>query len=143
MRKFWLGILTVGFLLGALPLQAQQPCPRLPVVINTPEDKVMLAVNGAESPQEQVDALNQFVAENADSRFIPCVNEYLTMAYLKLQDYDKAIEAGERDLALDYLNVNLIVNLLKAYVAGGKPSDHAFDLIAKAPKQIQIGRAHV
>ncbi len=136
MRKFWLGILTVGLLLGALPLRAQQPCPRLPVIINTPEDKLMLAVNGAESPQEQVDALNKFATENADSRFIPCVNEYLAMAYLKLQDYDKAIEAGEKDLALDYLNLNLIVNLLKAYVAGGKPSDNAFDLIAKAPKQI-------
>lgn len=136
MRKFTLGILTAGFLLGALPLRGQQPCPRLPVVINTPEDKLMLAVNGAESPEQQVEALNQFAAEHPDSRFIPCVNEYLTVTYLKLQDYAKAIEAGEKDLALDYLDLNLMLNLLKAYVAGGNAGDNAFDLIGKAPRQI-------
>jgi tetratricopeptide (TPR) repeat protein len=136
MRKIWLGILAAALLLGGVPLRAQQPCPRLPVVINTPEDKLMLAVNGAESPQEQVDALNKFAAESPDSRFIPCVNEYLAMAHLKLQDYEKAIEAGEKDLALDYLDLNLIVNLLKAYVGAGKATDQAFELIAKAPKQI-------
>jgi tetratricopeptide (TPR) repeat protein len=136
MRKLLLGIMTAIILSGAAPLQAQQPCPRLPVVINTPEDKLMLAVNGADTPQAQVDALNQYAADHADSKFIPCVNEYLTMTYVKLQDYDKAIEAGEKDLAANYLDVNLIVNLLKAYVGAGKASDNAFELINKSPQQI-------
>jgi tetratricopeptide (TPR) repeat protein len=135
MRKL-LGILTAGILLGAAPLGAQQPCPRSPVIINTPEDQLMLAVNGADTPQAQVDALNKFAADHADSTFIPCVNEYLTTTYLKLQDYDKAIEAGEKDLAAQYLDVNLIVNLMKAYVGAGKASDNAFDVINKAPQVI-------
>jgi tetratricopeptide (TPR) repeat protein len=133
MRKL---VLTGGFFLAVANLGAQQPCPRSPVVINTPEDQLMLAVNGAETPQAQVEALNKFVAEHADSGFIPCVNEYLTMTYLKMQDYDKAIEAGEKDVAAQYLDVNLIVNLLKAYVGAGKASDGAFDLINKGPQVI-------
>lgn len=136
MRKLLWGILAAGFLLAPSPLRAQQPCPRMPVVINTPEDKLMLAVNGADNPQAQVDALNKYAAENADSKFLPCVNEYLTMTFVKLQDYDKAIEAGEKDLAGDYLDVNLIVNLLKAYVGAGKATDNAFALINKGPQQI-------
>lgn len=137
MRKLLLGILATGLLAGAPPLRGQQPCPRLPVVINTPEDKLMLAVNGAENPQEQAAALTKFAEEHPDSKFIPCVNEYLAMTYLKTQEYDKAIEAGEKDIAADYLDLNLLTTLLKVYVASGKVSDGAFDLIGKAPQQIR------
>ncbi len=135
MRKL-VNILVAGIFLGVMPLGAQQPCPHYPVIINTPEDQLMLAVNGADTPQAQVDALNKFASEHADSKFMPCVNEYLTMTYLKMQDYDKAIGAGEKDLASNDLDVNLIVNLLKAYVGAGKAPDGAFDLINKAPQVI-------
>lgn len=137
MRNLILGILMMAVGFGALPLRAQQPCPGLSVVINTPEDELMLAVNGTQNPQEQIDALNKFAADHPDSKFIPCVNEYLTKTYVKLQDYDKAIEAGEKDLAANYLDLNLITNLMKAYVGSGTASDKAFEVIAKAPKQIQ------
>jgi tetratricopeptide (TPR) repeat protein len=136
MRKHLGGFLAAAILLGAPVLLAQQPCPSLPVVINTPEDKLMLAVNGADTPQAQVDALTKFASTDASSKFIPCVNEYLTMTYVKMNDFDKAIEAGEKDLAANYLDVNLTVNLLKAYVGAGKASENAFDLINKAPDLI-------
>jgi hypothetical protein len=137
MRNLVLAILMMAIGLGALPLRAQQPCPRLSVVINTPEDKLMLAVNGAENPQEQIAALTKFQTEHADSTFIPCVNEYLTKTYVKTQQYDQAIEAGEKDLAANYLDLNLMLNLVKAYVGSGKASDNAFTLIAKTPQQIK------
>lgn len=135
MRRI-LGILSAGFFLGVVNLAAQVPCPKSPVIINTPEDKLMLAVNGADSPQTQVDVLNKFEAEHADSKFIPCVNEYLTATYVKMQDFDKAIEAGEKDVAAQYLDVNLLTNLMKAYVGAGKASDTAFELINQAPQLI-------
>ena len=65
-------------------LWAQTPCPTIPVVVNSPEDKLMLEYNGADKPQDQVAALEKFAQEQADSRYIPCVNEYLTVAYLKI-----------------------------------------------------------
>ncbi|PYV30625.1 MAG: hypothetical protein DMG22_19695 [Acidobacteria bacterium] len=118
-------------------LWAQTPCPTIPVVVNSPEDKLMLEYNGADKPQDQVAALEKFAQEQADSRYIPCVNEYLTVAYLKLNNLDKAIEAGEKDLALNYSDLFLITNLLKAYMAAGKPTEAAFSLIAKAPDLIK------
>jgi hypothetical protein len=123
--------------LAALPLGAQLPCPRWPVVMNTPEDQLMLAVNHAENPQDQIAALNKFAQEHADSKFLPCVNEYLLMTYLKVQDYDKAIEAGEKNLAAQDTDLNLSVNLLKAYVGGGKVSDSAFALITDGPRMLR------
>jgi hypothetical protein len=128
--------ILAAVLLGTSLLRAQAPCPRLPVVMNTPEDKLMLAVNGADTPQAQVDALTKFSTDNATSTFMPCVNEYLTMTYVKLQNFDMAIAAGEKDLAANYLDVNLDVNLLKAYVGAGKATDSAFDLINKSPQLI-------
>ena len=135
MHKSLWGILA-AVLLSAATLRAQQPCPGLPVIINTPEDKLMLAVNGAETPQAAADALTKYVADYPNARFTPCAYEYLTMNYVKMQDFDKAIEAGEKDLAVNYLDVNLDVTLLKAYIGAGKATDAAFDLINKSPKLI-------
>ncbi len=127
----------------ALPMSSagvlwpQTPCPTIPVVVNSPEDKLMLDYNGADNPKDQVAALEKFAQEHADSRYMPCVNEYLAVAYLKLNNYDKALESGERDLTLNYSDLFLVTNLLKAYIAAGKPTDAAFSLIAKAPDLIK------
>ena len=137
MRKPLYAVALIGIFSLALPVAAQQPCTGFSVVVNTPEDQLMLAVNGAENPQEQVAALNKFAQVHPDSKFMPCVNEYYTAAYLKLNNYDKAIEYGEKDLAANYQDLNLILNLTKAYVASSKVSDPAFDIILKAPEQIK------
>jgi tetratricopeptide (TPR) repeat protein len=136
MRKLLLAVLTTGFF-SALPLAAQTPCVGFSVVTNTPEDELMLAVNGADKPEEQVAALEKFVQQHADSKFLPCVYEYLTSTNVKLNNFDKAIEYGEKDVAANALDVNLAINLLKAYVGAAKPTDAAFEVIAKAPDLIK------
>ncbi|HKS97013.1 MAG TPA: hypothetical protein VJV74_12895 [Terriglobia bacterium] len=135
MRRF-LQALLIGSLL-ALPLGAQTPCPSLSVVVNTPEDELMLAVNGADKPEDQIAALEKFVTAHPDSKFMPCVYEYLTSTNVKVNNFDKAIEWGEKDVTANYGDLNLTLNLLKAYVGGGKANDPAFDLINKAPEQIK------
>jgi hypothetical protein len=137
MRKLWQAVLMIGFFLSAVPSVAQTPCVGFSVVTNTPEDQLMLAVNGADKPEEQIAALEKFSQEHPDSKFMPCVNEYLTLTNVKLNNFDKAVEYGEKDLAANYLDLNLAINLLKAYVGTGKPSDAAFDVIAKAPDLIK------
>jgi len=137
MRKSLIAFLLVGVPWCAQPLAAQQPCPGFSIIVNTPEDELMLAVNGAENPQEQVAALDKFVQEHSDSKFMPCVNEYYTTAYLKLNNFDKAIEYGEKDLAANYQDVNLILNVERAFVASNKADDSAFAAIFKAPDQIK------
>jgi len=137
MHKLFQPVLVVICLLYALSLGAQTPCPSLSVVVNTPEDELMLAVNGAENPQDQIAALEKFAQAHADSKFLPCVYEYLTSANVKLNNLDKAIEWGEKDVAASYADLNLTINLLKAYVGSGKAGDSAFSLIEKAPELIK------
>ena len=61
MRKL---ILSARFLLAVANLGAQQPCPKSPVIINTPEDQLMLAVNGADSvPDIAIGRINVGVIE--------------------------------------------------------------------------------
>lgn len=137
MRKSLITILVLGFTWAAVPLNAQQPCPGLTVVINSPEDQLMLAVNGADNPQDQIAALDKYAAEHANAPAITCVNELYTATYLKQNDFAKAIAAGEKDLAANYLDGDLAVNLAKAYVGSGQAADNAFAVIAKAPDVIK------
>jgi tetratricopeptide (TPR) repeat protein len=137
MRKSLLAAVLGGALLVAAPLPAQQVCPRLPYLVNTPEDQLMLAYNGADNPQEQISALDKFAQAHADSKFMPCVYELYTIAYLKQNDYAKVIEQGEKGLSDERPDVMLLLNLAKAYVASGTATDTAFGAIFKAPASIQ------
>jgi tetratricopeptide (TPR) repeat protein len=137
MRKSFQAFLLATCLSWALSLAAQTPCPGLSVVVNTPEDELMLAVNGAEKPEDQIAALDKFAQAHPDSKFMPCVNEFYTSTYVKLNKFDKATEYGEKDVAANYSSLNLSVNLLKAYLGSGKAPDAAFILIAKAPDLIK------
>ena len=118
-----------------LPLWAQQPCPSFTVAVNTDEDHLMLAINGADNPQEQLAALDKFAKEHADSKFMPCVNEYYASVNLKLKDYDKSIEYAEKDLAANYQDLNLYLTLMRAYASSTKVSDTIFEVINKVPDQ--------
>jgi hypothetical protein len=123
---------------GALPLAGQQPCPTLSVVVNSPEDQLLLAVNGAtDSPQDQIATLDKYASEHADAPAMTCVNEYYTAVYVKQNAFDKAISYGEKDLAANYGDVNLYINLMKAYVGAGAATDNAFTVITKAPDVIK------
>jgi len=124
-------VVSLGF--AALPLWAQQPCPTFSVAVGSDEDKLMLALNGADNPQEQLAALDQFVKEHPDSKFMTCANEYYASVNLKLKDYDKSIEAAEKDLALNYQDLNLYLTLMRAYASSTKVSDTIFEVINKVP----------
>jgi len=138
MRKLYRAALAASLLIATAPLLAQNPCPGYSVVVNTPEDQLMLAINGAEKPEDQIAALDKFTQANPDSKFMGCANEYYTIGYVKLGNFDKAIEYGEKDLAANYQDLSLLVNLMKAYVGAGKATDQAFDIISgKAPDQIK------
>jgi tetratricopeptide (TPR) repeat protein len=129
-------LISLGSLCAA-SLSAQQVCPGLPYVADTPEDELMQAVNGAEKPADQLAALDKYAQEHADSKFMPCVHEYYTMANLKLNQYDQVIDHGEKGLAGSYADMMLIMNVTKAYLASGKVSDNAFLVIDKAPEQLK------
>jgi len=138
MRKLQaIGLVAGTILLMAPRLAAQTVCPGYSIVINTPEDELTLAYNGAENPQDQVAAVDKFVAANADSKFLPCALEYYTMAYLKLNNFAKVIENGEKAIALGHRDMMTSLNVAKAYVSAGKVSDASFDAILGAAEVIK------
>jgi tetratricopeptide (TPR) repeat protein len=120
-----------------ISLRAQQPCPGFSIAVNSDEDKLMLAVNGADGPKDQIAALDQFAQAHADSKFMPCVNEYEATANLKLNEYDKSIDYAEKDLALNYQDLNLLLTLMRAYASSTKVSDTVFAIINKVPDQVK------
>ncbi len=131
-----LAFFAVAFLASAAALRAQQTCASYPIVINTPEDKLMLAVNGASNPQQEAAALEQFAQAHPNSKYMPCVDEYLTRAYVKLNQYDKAIAAGQKAVAAKYLDVIFLEKLLQAYIASGQANAQAFDVLTLGPAEI-------
>ncbi|HTS70000.1 MAG TPA: hypothetical protein VMO17_13545 [Terriglobia bacterium] len=137
MDKRLCAILLLAMTAVAVPVWAQQPCPSFTVAVGTDEDKLMLAVNGADNPKEQLDALDAYAKDHADSKFTPCVDEYYATVDFKLKDYDKSIEYGEKDLAANYQDLNLLLTLMRAYAASTKVSDAIFAAINKVPDQVK------
>jgi hypothetical protein len=125
--------LLVAMGMVTLPLGAQQPCPSFTVAVNSDEDQLLLAINGANSPQEQLAALDRFAQGHANSDFMPCVNEYYASVNLKLNNFDKSIEYAEKDLAVNYQDLNLYLTLVRAYASSTKVSDSVFAVINKVP----------
>ena len=123
--------------LAALPGRAQQPCPGFIIPVNSAEDQLMLAINGADKPEDQLKALDGFAKDHADSKFMPCVYEYYATVNLKLKDFDKSIEAAEKDLSANYKDLNLYLTLMRAYAGSTKVSDTVFDVINKVPDQVK------
>jgi tetratricopeptide (TPR) repeat protein len=139
MRSLFQAVLLAGLMVWSWPLAAQEGhnCSTYAIIVGTPEDKLMLAVNGTDDPNAKVAALEKFVQENANSNYAPCAEEFLTKNYVKLQKYDQAIAAGEKAVAANYLDVSFLEDLLQAYMASGKAGNEPFDLIMKAPAQIK------
>jgi tetratricopeptide (TPR) repeat protein len=136
--------LTVAMSVVTVSLWAQTPCPSFTfVAVNSDEDHLIMAVNGADGPQDQVIALDKYAQDHPDSKFMPCVNEYEAAAHLKLKDYDKSIDFAEKDLAANYQDLNLMLNLMRAYAASTKVSDTIFAVINKVPDQAKTEVAAV
>jgi tetratricopeptide (TPR) repeat protein len=138
MRTLAQAILLVTIALWAWPLPAQegQSCSNFSIVIESPEDKLMLAVNGTDDPNAKIAALEKFLQEHPDSSYAPCVDESLTKNYVRLKQYDQAIAAGKKALAANRLDVPFLEDLLQAYMGSGNARGEAFDLIIKAAKPI-------
>ena len=139
MRSVFQAVLFAILMVWSWPLAAQQGhnCASYTIVIGSPEDKVMLAVNGTDDPNAKVAALEKFVQGNAKSTYLPCAEQLLTKYYLTLKQYDQAIAAGQKAVAANYLDTAFLENLLQAYMGSGKASNEAFDLIMKAPAAIK------
>src|SRR5579884_151893 len=130
-------LLISAFLACAGSLAAQQVCRGFTVVMNSPEDKLTMAINGANDPAQQIQALDAYMQAQPNSNFLPCVDEYYAMAYLKQNNYAKVIEYGEKALAAHDQNILLLLNMAKAYVGSAQAVPEAFQVIMLAPGELR------
>lgn len=139
MRTLFQALLLAGVMVWSFPLAAQQvnTCSGYSIIIGSPEDKLMTALNAASDPNAKVSILEKFAQQHSDSKYIPCVDQLLTKYYAGLKQYDQAIAAGKKAVAADYLDVSFLENLLQAYMASGKGGSEPFDIIVKAAPQIK------
>ncbi|TAM79153.1 MAG: hypothetical protein EPN47_19285 [Acidobacteria bacterium] len=139
MRSLLQAALLAGLMMWSLPLAAQQDhtCTDYKIVVNSPEDQLMLAVNGADDPNTKVAALEKFTQEHQNSNYLHCAEQLLTKNYVVLKQYDQAIAAGQKAVTAGYLDVSFLEDILQAYMASGKGGNEAIDLIMKAPAQIK------
>jgi tetratricopeptide (TPR) repeat protein len=139
MRSMLQAVLLAGLMAWAWPLAAQQghSCSDYQIVIGSPEDKLMLAVNGADDPNAKVAALAKFTQEQPNSTYLHCAEQLLTKNYVALKQYDQAIAAGQKAVAAGYVDMSFLENLLQAYLGSGKGGNEAFDIIMKAPAEIK------
>jgi tetratricopeptide (TPR) repeat protein len=139
MRRLFQAALLAGLVALSWPLAAQQghSCTNYTIVVGSPEDKLMLAVNGASDPNAKVSLLEKFAQEHSDSNYLPCVEQLLTRNYLTLKQYNQAIATGQKAVAAGYLDVSFVENLLQAYMESSTGGTTPFDLIAQAAPHIQ------
>jgi tetratricopeptide (TPR) repeat protein len=139
MRSLIQAVLLAGLMVWSWPLAAQQEhsCSNYKIVVGSPEDQLMLAVNGTDDPNAKLAALEKFTQEHQDSSYLHCAEQLITKNEVKLKQYDQAVAAGQKAVAAGYLDIPFLEDLLQAYLASGKNGSEALDLIMKAPAQIK------
>ncbi|HEV2247062.1 MAG TPA: hypothetical protein VGW37_10470, partial [Terriglobia bacterium] len=101
MRSLFQAVLLAGLVVWSVPLAAQQDhsCSDYRVVVNSPEDQLMLAVNASDDPSAKGAALEKFTQEHQNSTYLHCAEQLLTRNYVALKQYDQAIAAGQKAVA--------------------------------------------
>jgi tetratricopeptide (TPR) repeat protein len=139
MRSLFQVVLLAGLVVWSWPLAAQEGhiCSNYSIIVGSPEDKLMLTVNGTNDPNAKIAALEKFTQDHQNSTYLHCAEQLLTKSYLKLKQYDQAIAAGQKAVAAGYLDPSFLEDLLQAYMASGKAGSEAFAVIMKAPAPIK------
>ncbi len=111
--KFLNGLaLFVLLALAAMPLQAQRKTPNINT--ETPEGALLQKIGQEGDEKAKLGLMEQFTSQHAKSESAGWVLGQMQPIYLKNQQYDKAIEAGEKILAADPSDTEIAHNCLKA-----------------------------
>lgn len=86
---------------------------------DSPEERMLLEIQGETDTAKRLAMLDDFTKKFADSEALPFTWQLYEAAYLQQQQYDKAIEAGEK--AADADNEDLLVQLNLVRAAQAKP----------------------
>lgn len=98
------------FLLAALAASAQVD--KITIVAGTPEDQALQAISSENDAQKRIAVLQDFVQKFAsEPQAVAYGNSQLSQQYLEQGDTNKAMEYGEKALAAQPNNLEIIVSL--------------------------------
>src|ERR1700680_2095056 len=111
MRRAWL-LLAVCLI---FPLAARAQIGKsVTVPAGTPEDKALSAIYAATDPAQKIALLDQFNTDFGKGDLALLADQLYVGAYLDLKNYDKALEYGDKALALDPDNLPSAVGMVHA-----------------------------
>ena len=99
-------------LLAAMPAQAQRKAPNINT--ETPEGALLQKIGQEADEKAKLGLMEQFATQFAKSESAGWVLGQMQPVYLKNQQFDKAIDAGEKILAADPSDIEIAHNCLKA-----------------------------
>src|SRR5579864_841722 len=135
----------LALVLLMLPAFAQDQKQRFVINVGTPEGQMLQAIGQETDDAKKLVLMQDFLAKYPKHEGASWVSGQLQAVYLaqKPPDYDKVLDAGEKGLASDPLDLDLAYNNLKAAEGKGDPdlvktwstrtSENARKITAKAP----------
>ncbi len=104
-------ILLLVALLVAVPAFGQK---KYKIAPDSPEEKALLEIHGEGDANKRLALLDEFTKKFASSEALPATYAIYLAAYLQLQQYDKAIEFGEKAADADSEDLTAHMNLVRA-----------------------------
>jgi tetratricopeptide (TPR) repeat protein len=115
-------ILFAGLLLlVSTAASAQQIGKYVPVAAGSDADHAMTEINAATDPAQKLALIDKFAAEAGQGDMALVVDDLYVTHYIAQKKYDKAFEYGDKIFAIDPLNFQTAVNMIRAASEKGDP----------------------
>ncbi len=149
MSRFKADISRVLFLLfGLVGWMMAQASPQAPTMIQagTPEDKALRAAESENDPAKRIQLMDQFLKDFPSMDHVVELNELYTVTYHQLKNLPKVVEYGEKALAVNQDDMEvlpLVINaLLEQQNQGRKAYEYAkrYQALTQNLDAVQVGR---
>ena len=113
--------IAIFFVLTSSISDAQQIGKYVPVAAGSDTDHAIAEINATSDPAQKLALLDKFAAGPGQGEMALVADEMYVNYYLSQKQYDKALEAGDKLFAIDPLNFQNAVNMVRAASEKGDP----------------------
>jgi tetratricopeptide (TPR) repeat protein len=107
-------LLVLVIFISAATTSAQHIGKYVPVSAGSDADHAMAEINAATDPAQKLALIDKFAAGPGQGNMALVANELYVNYYLAQKQYERVFEYGEKILAIDPLNLDAVVNMVRA-----------------------------